>query len=166
MPAQVLPDEGLIQQAQDLLAIPRLALPRTLILFKNDITPDAGTVLADLVQPSWAGYHSVLLDPTLFTGFTVRNGCCHCTWGSAPYVWYVTGGPVSTVYGWAAIDTLAGVIRRVQRFDDLDIGPVVVGGQFLLLPEFTLNSSECAVYADAPIGGVEFGGHVFESYTP
>lgn len=166
MGAQVLPDEGLIEQHQDLLGIPRTALPRYLWLFSNDLEPDADTVLADLVQCTFGGYHAVLLDPAQFTGFTASGGCSHCTWASSPYAWSVTGGPIETVYGWAMVDTLAGVIRRVQRFDDADIAPVQIGEQFLLLPEFTLNSSECPPYLESPGGGLRVGGHVFEVYVP
>lgn len=47
------------------------------------------------------------------------------------------------VYGWAMVDEIAGVIRRVQRFDDSNIQTVTVGSVFLLLPTVTFTSAEC-----------------------
>jgi len=167
MPPQIIPTEGIVQQHQWLLGVDTgISLPWKLLLWVNDFNPTTAVVLADLVEPSWTGYHRVLLDPTMYQSFTAVNGCSHCQWGSSPYIWYVTGGTMGTIYGWAAVDELAGVIRRIQRFDDDDIGPVVLGGQVLLLPVFTLTSAECPDYSDAPAGGSESGGSVGDVFVP
>jgi hypothetical protein len=167
MPAAIIPTEGVTQQHQWLLGVDTgIHLPWKLMLWVNDYTPTTATVLADLVEASWSGYSRVLLDPAMYTFADPMNGCSHAQWGTDPYVWYVTGGPVETIFGWAAIDELAGVIRRVQRFDADDIGPVTVGGQVLFLPVFTLTSAECQEYTDATAGGSESGGRVGDVFVP
>lgn len=166
MPAQILTNESLTQQHSDLLAIPRTALPYSLILWVNDFSPDADTVLANLLEASFGGYHRVLLDPSLFQFTSPDGGCSHAQWGSTPYAWYVTADPIQTIYGWAVIDPLAGITIRVQRFDPTDILTIVLGSQFLLLPAFTLTSAVCEAYTDTPKGGIAVGGLVTEVYTP
>jgi hypothetical protein len=59
-------------------------------------------------------------------------------------VYYV--GLISTPiinYGVAYYDPGAGVLRWVQRFDDADLNPLTTGGQFQILPTYTLTSAEC-----------------------
>lgn len=144
MPPGILPNEGIGAQLEYILksAISGV-LPWELMFFVNDITPTAATVLADLVEASWSGYMRATLDRADWTTPTVDDGCAHSTWGTDAIVWYVTGGPTETNYGYALVDTMAGVIRCIQRFDDEDITPVVIGGQVTLLPEYTLTSAEC-----------------------
>lgn len=144
MPATIMPDEGLIQQHQDSLQIGISGrLPWRLMLWVNDLAVDFDTVLSDLVEASWVGYGRFTVDPTLWTGFTALHGCSHASWKLVPTEWAVTAGPLETVYGWAMIDEMAGLIRRVQRFEPSDIAPVAVGVPFLLLPRVTFTSAEC-----------------------
>jgi len=144
MPDQLMPDEGLIQQHQDALQIGISGrFPWKLLLWVNDIVPDADTVLADLQEATWDGYGRITIDPALWTAFTAVAGCSHAQWKLTPTSWLVNAGPLETVYGWAMIDELAAVIRRVQRFDAPDIAPVVLGVPFLLLPRVTFTSAAC-----------------------
>lgn len=144
MPDGILPDEGIGVQLRRILD-PASADHATwrLILFVNDITPDADTVLADLTEATWAGYSFVTMIPGNWTTPEVDTGCATSTYGTTPLTWYVTGGPLQTNYGYAMIDPGAGVIRFVQRFEPADIQPVVVGARVILLPTYTLTSAAC-----------------------
>jgi hypothetical protein len=144
MPAVVIPDEGNQQQHEMSLGVlPVVFVPWSLVLFANDLTPDATTVLADIEQPTFNGYGPVLLDPALWQFTPPASGCSHAQWGSLPYAWSVNGGPIQTIYGWAWIDTAAGVIRRIQRFEPTDIAPIVIGEQFTLPVLATFTGAEC-----------------------
>jgi len=144
MPAGLLPNEGIAKQLEYILKSPISGvLPWELIFWVNDIVPDADTVLADLTEATWGGYSRLTLDRSLWTGFTVSDGCCHATWGMVAQTWYVTSGPTETIYGYAYVDYTTGVIRFIQRLDEEDIRPVEVGGRVTILPEYTLTSAEC-----------------------
>lgn len=144
MPAGLIPNEGLGPTLQELLgAVVPSVLPWELMFFVNDLVPDADTVLADLTEATWAGYMRLTLSRDLWTTPTVADGCAHSTFTTEATVWYVTGGPTETNYGYAFVDTTSGVIRFIQRFDDEDIEPVVIGGKVVMLPEYTYTSHEC-----------------------
>lgn len=144
MPAGFIPNEGLAPTLEELLGktAPSL-LPWQLIFWVNDLEPDFDVVLADLVEATWDGYTRLTLSRDLWTTPTVADGCAHSTFTEEATQWFVLGGPTETNYGYAYIDTGAGVIRFIQRFDDDDITPVVVGGKVVLLPEYTFTSHEC-----------------------
>lgn len=145
MAAGLLPDEGIGDVLEYILQRSIAGvLPWTLILWVNDLIPDADTELADLVEATWGGYSRVTLDRATWTTPDVDHGCAHSTWGTTPQIWYVTGGPVETIYGYAYVDFTAGVLRFIQRLDDADIAPVSVGGKVTILPAFTLTSAECS----------------------
>jgi len=140
MPAGFIPNEGLGVTLQELLgAVAPSVLPWELLFWVNNIVPDADTVLADLTEATWSGYMRLTLSRDLWTVPTVADGCAHSTFTEDATVWYVTGGPTETNYGYAYVDTGAGVIRFIQRFDDADLEPVVIGGRVTLLPEYTLT---------------------------
>lgn len=144
MATTIMPNQGIIQQHQDSLQVGISGrIPWRLLLWKNDYVPIPTTVVADLTECNWSGYGRVTIDPALWTGFTAYQGCSHATWKTVPTIWPVTSGPIQTVYGWAMIDEMANVIRRVQRFDDSDIAPIVIGVPWLLLPRVTFTSAEC-----------------------
>lgn len=144
MPAGLLPNEGIAAQLEYILkASISGVLPWELMFWVNDIEPDHDTVLADLQEATWSGYSRLTMDRANWTTPTVHDGCAHSTWGTEAVVWYVTGGPTETIYGYAYVDASAGVIRFVQRLDPEDIRPVEVGGKVLLLPAYTLTSAEC-----------------------
>lgn len=145
MPAGVLPDEGIGDQLEYILKRTISGvLPWQLILFKNDVTPDAATVLADLEEATFTGYGRVDLIRDTWTVPTVDDGCAVSTWGDYPVEWWVTGGLPETLYGYAMIDSTLEVIRFVQRFDEEDIVPLEIGSRVLLLPTYTLTSGECS----------------------
>lgn len=144
MPAGLLPDEGIADQLSYILSRSISGvLPWQLMFWTNDIIPDSGTVLDDLVEATFGGYVRLTMDRDNWVIGTPSAGCVHATWGTTAQVWYCTAGPVETIYGYAYVDTSLGVIRFVQRFDDDDIAPLEVGGKILLLPEYTLTSAEC-----------------------
>lgn len=144
MPAGILPDDGLTDHLNNLLrGTEGDGLPWDLMLWTNDITPDATTNIADLVEATFGGYGRVSLDVADWTAPDVVGGCAHSTWGTVATVWFVTGGPVETIRGCAYVNPTSNTLAFVQRFDPADIAPTTVGGKVSLLPEFTLNSSEC-----------------------
>lgn len=144
MPAVILPDEGIEDQHARSLGVDLpMFLPWRLMLFVNNITPDHATVLADLTEATFNGYHQITIDPSLWQFTPATDGCSHAQWTSTPYAWNVTGGPLDTIYGWAMIDPVGGVIRRCQRFDDADIAAVVIGQPFTLPILATFTSGEC-----------------------
>jgi hypothetical protein len=113
-------------------------------LFKNDYVPVDGTLLSNLTEPTFGGYTRVTLTRSMWTSPVVTAGCAVSTWGTDPYIWYVTASPLDTIYGWCMVDTVAGELRWVQRFDDADIAPLELGARFLLLPTITMTSAACA----------------------
>lgn len=144
MPETIIPNEGIIQQHQDSLQIGISGrVPWRLMLFVNDIEPTVLTELADLTEASWGGYGRITITPADWTGFTAVDGCSHASWKTVPISWPVNSGPLQVVYGWAMISELAGVIRRVQRFDEDDISLLILGVPFLLLPRVTFTSAAC-----------------------
>jgi hypothetical protein len=144
VPAGLLPDEGLANQLQYILSDPISGVINwKLLLFVNDIVPDFGTVLADLTEATWTGYSSVILDRSTWTTPTVSAGCATSTYGTTAIIFDVGMGPVQTNFGCAYVDPSMSVLRFVQRFDDADIAPIVVGGQFQILPQYTLTSAAC-----------------------
>ena len=140
----IIPDEGLAGTLLRTLN-PAGVSPGSwrLILWVNDLTPDKDTVVADLVPATWLGYSFVTLDQTKWTAPDVSDGCATSYYDTAPLVWWVTGGPTETNYGYALIDTGPNVIRFVQRFDDSDLAPVVPGSRVVLLPTYTITSAAC-----------------------
>jgi hypothetical protein len=144
VPDGLLPDEGIGAQCEYILKRSIAGvLPWQLIYFVNDIVPTSATVLDDLEEASWGGYTRLTLDRDQWQTPTVHSGCAHSTWGTDAQVWFVTGGPTQTNYGYAYIDFTAGVIRFIQRFDDADIEAVTVGGKVSILPAYTLTSAAC-----------------------
>lgn len=144
MPAGLIPNEGLEEQLLENLGNTAVGvLPWVLILFVNDIVPDFDTVLADLTEASFSGYVPVNLSRDQWEVTDVTDGCAHAQWGTDAILWFVLGGPVETIYGCAYYDPGTNHLRFVQRFDDDDIEEITVGGKVLLVPHYTLNSSEC-----------------------
>jgi hypothetical protein len=145
MPAGLLPSEGIGDQLEYILkrSISGV-LPWTLIFWTNDIEVDCDTVLDDLVEATFGGYTRLTLDRNEWITPVVDGCCATSTWKTVAQVWNVTSGPTETIYGYAYVDFTAGVIRFIQRFDEEDIAPIVVGGKVTILPKYTLTSAECA----------------------
>ena len=144
MPAGLIPNEALAVTLQELLGVVATnPIPWMLVLWKNNIEPDADTVWADLEECDFGGYVRGTLSRSEWTEPVVADGCAHSTCGVEPMEWNVTSGPTQTVYGYAFLDNTMGVLRFVQRFDDADIEPLAVPGTVSMLPEYTYTSHEC-----------------------
>ncbi len=144
MPDGVLPDEGIGLQLECILSRSVAGIsPWQLLFWVNDLVPDADTVYADLIEATWGGYSRVTLTRSSWQTPTVGGGCAHSQYGTEALVWYVTGGPTETNYGYAMIDPTTNKIQFIQRFDDADISPVSIGARVVLLPEYTLTSAAC-----------------------
>lgn len=113
------------------------------ILWINDHTPTGATVLADLTPASFEGYTFFTLTDADWQAPTVAAGCARSVWGAAALQWTVGDPRGQTVYGWALVDVGAGVLRFVQRFDPLDIRPLVFGDVLTLSVEQTETSAVC-----------------------
>jgi hypothetical protein len=137
-----------------------------LILWKNDLYPDARTVVADLVESTWGGYLPVTLTRSLWSSAVLDGDRAVSTWGLVPITWSATTGPAEVVYGYAMIDQTAGVIRYVQRFDAVDIRLVSPGGIFSLVPRVDLATNYAPEYRDSGSGGIAFGGSAVDVWVP
>lgn len=144
MPPGILPNEGIGDQLGYILRadIPGV-LPWELLLWVNDLEPDADTVYADLTEASFYGYHRVSLDRDVWTVPSVNDGCATSYAGDVPITWTVESTEPQTIYGVAYLDQSAGVLRYVQRFDDEDIQVTEPGLKLRLLPQYTLTSAAC-----------------------
>lgn len=145
MPAGIIPDEGIAATLQRILD-PAGASPASwrLTLWVNDLVPDANTVLASLMEATFPGYSFVTLMPGAWTAADVVDGCGKSTYTTTPQTWFVTGPTTETIYGYALSDPGAGQLRFIQRFDDADIQPLVIGNRVVLLPRYSLTSAACA----------------------
>lgn len=144
MAAGLIPTEGVGPTLLELLgAVPTPTLPWQMLLWQNDFLPTVAVTLVDLVECDFAGYNRLTLLRENWQTPTVSAGCAHSTWGTDPVVWDVVGGPVQTVFGYAYVEMLTGVLRFVQRFDDDDLTPILIPGTVSVLPEYTLTSAEC-----------------------
>lgn len=151
MPAGVLPDEGIGAQLGYILSATITGVVDwQLILFTNDITVDASTVYADLTEATWAGYTRRTLARAMWTAPTVSDGCATSTYTTSPQVYSVgTVDPDTINYGAAYYDPGGGVLRWCQRFDDADLNALTTGGQFQILPTYTLTSAACEAMMSA-----------------
>jgi hypothetical protein len=144
VPPGLLPNEGIADQLSYIISAPISGvLPWELMLWTNDLVPDADTVLDDLEEAIWYGYHRVSMDRSTWTVPTVNDGCAYSTLGTDPIVWTNGSSGSVTNYGVAYVDESSGVLRWVQRFDDDDIRALAPGEKFTLLPVYTLTSAEC-----------------------
>lgn len=144
MPAGFIPDIGLGPTLRELLGkdAPNV-IPWELLLWTNNYVPDNNATIELLTEATFGGYSRVTLVRATWTDPTVNPNCAHTTWGTDAVVWDVTGGPVETIYGYAFVDPTTNVLRFIQRFDTPDIQPIVIGGRFLLLPQYTLTNAVC-----------------------
>lgn len=146
MPAGLLPDEGIGDQLYWILSAPISGVTNwQLVLWVNDYVPDNTTTLANLTEATWPGYSRVTLDRSTWTTPTVSSGCATSTYGTTPLVFYVGSVSPGTInYGAAYYDPGAAKLRWVQRFDSADLNPITAGGQFQILPQYTLTSAACS----------------------
>lgn len=137
----IVPDEGLAQELNDLLVNAGTSFAAwQVMLWVNDFVPDFDTVLADLVEATFPGYSRRALTAVNWSAPTITAHLATSQNGATAQSWTVGGGSDVTVFGHAYVDTIAGVLRLVQRWDDADIAPVSPGGTIELQPRFTLRS--------------------------
>lgn len=141
----MIPEEGLAGE------LTRLTNPAAMagrvtrcVLWVNDLVPAPDVEVADLTLASFGGYSFFTLADSGWTAPDVAAGCAVSTAGTTALRWTVSDPAGQTVFGWAMIDIDGGVLRFVQRFDDLDIRPLEVGDVLTLLPQFTLTSHACS----------------------
>lgn len=144
MPEGIIPDEGLARGLEwTLVNGDTQTIAWELLLFVNDITPDADTVLADLVEPSWPGYSRFPIAPQGWELAAVVEHVALATWGTDPVQFVNSVGPTETVYGCGYVDPAFGVLRFVQRFDAGDIRPIAAGESVQIVPRFTRRGLPC-----------------------
>ena len=138
MPDGLVPDAGLARGLTWTLDNPDTQLDAwQLLVWVNDLVPDAGTTLADLVEPSWSGYARVGLTPAQWSVPVVTDHVAESVWGTGPVEFANASGPTETVYGCAMYDPLFNVLRFVQRFDAGDVRPIAAGESVFVIPRFT-----------------------------
>lgn len=145
MAAALLPDQGIADQLSWILSATISGVSNwQLVLWVNNYTPDNTTTLANLTEATWPGYSRVTLNRSSWTTPTVSAGCATSTYGTIPLVYYVGGVLPGVInYGMAFYDPAFAVLRWVQRFDTPDLVPLQPGGQFQILPQYTLTSASC-----------------------
>jgi hypothetical protein len=145
MPDGILPNEGIALQLSCIVRAIIFGVNEwELMLWVNDIEPDADTVLADLQEPSWSGYIRKALPRPTWTFPTVSDGCATSEYGTTPQQWTVGSTTSEMIHGYAMVDPTAGVLRFVQRLEPEEIIPLVMGQVVKLLPRYTLTSAACA----------------------
>lgn len=141
MPNGIVPNEGLARGLFRTLKNEDTDLfPWELILWVNNYVPHVGTTLADLVEPTFAGYAAKTMNNDLWTVPVVTGNEAWSTWKVEPSVFTNTTGPAETVYGYAMRDNHFGVIRHVQRFDAADVREIGPDEVVVILPKFTRTS--------------------------
>lgn len=116
------------------------ALNWVLILWANNLVPDADTELLDLVPASFSGYSDVELSRGGWTPPALVGDKSVVTYGTEPTIWYVTGS-YQTIYGYAIYDPAAEVLLIVERFPS----PVILTAlttRIGVLPRVTLATEE------------------------
>jgi len=108
-----------------------------LMLWTNDITPDQGTVYADLTEATFTGYSRPTITRGTWTAPAVSADHAVSTYDSVPISWSCSAGS-ETVYGYALVTVTSPVIRFVERF----AVPAVMspGAVLAVLPRLTLTT--------------------------
>lgn len=130
----VLPNEGLADWLDWMIRHTGGDPPDLVLgLYQNDLTPDQGTVLANLTPASFGGYSQQNLTRAGWTAPTISSDKAVSSWGTVPITWNVTSSP-QTLYGWYGYNFASMRLMIVERFDVPR--PVIVGDVVSLLPRF------------------------------
>jgi len=141
MPNGIVPDEGLADELLSILINPMTEFAAwSLLLWVNNYVPDDATTLADLEEPTFTGYSRRSLIAADWGVPVVAAHVATSTWGTVPQVWTNGGATSVSVFGCAYYDTVAAVLRYVERFDVADIVAVAPGGTIAVTPRFTYRS--------------------------
>lgn len=109
-------------------------------LFYNNYTPTRATVLADLSEPGWASYASVLVDDTdiIASGVAANVGYVQ----AAPVIFTNTSGISVDCYGYYVTDSGNTKLLAAARFDSAPVSKAN-GESFVVIPvwgDFSQNS--------------------------
>lgn len=135
----VAPNEGLADQLDYILKSTISGVANwTLVLFKNNLTPNQSTVYADLTLATFGGYSPVTLSRSTWTSAVISADKAVSTYDTTPQIWLVSSGS-ETIYGYAIVTPSSPVIRYVERF----ASPIAVsaGGIIGVLPRVTLTTA-------------------------
>jgi len=135
----IVPNEGAPILLQLSLGVdPGVSPGMSVHLFVNDYTPNYGTHVADMTEPTWSGYSGQSLDPTLFGIPTIISNRASITYNPGTPNEWTSGGPSpQTVYGYWIQSDDATVALFAERFatprtvnpgDTLDLTIVLTGG--------------------------------------
>lgn len=110
-----------------------------LILWQNDLVPDAETELLDLVPADFSGYSDVELSRGTWTTPAIVGNKSVVTYGTTPILWNVSSSS-QIIYGYAIYDPTTEVLLIVERYST----PVNLTGKTLtgVLPRVTLGTAE------------------------
>jgi len=112
---QVYPNEGLVEQ------LTRIANGELVFrLFKNDVTPDRDSELADFEEADWTNYAAITVDETDFalTGVTADTGYIV---GALPVGFINTSGAPQDAYGYYVTDVANTIVLAAARFDNAPV---------------------------------------------
>ena len=123
---QIYPDQGLVFQ---LIRI--LNDTPAWRLFQSDTTPTRDTVLADLDECTFEGYHAITLEPD---DFTIQGIAGHTGYAiAAPIAFENTGTSPAHAYGYFVTNNDNDKLLAVARFDDAPIEKAP-GEFFVIVP--------------------------------
>lgn len=110
-----------------------------LILWRNDIVPNSGTELLDLLPADFSGYSGVELSRSTWTAPVVVGNKSVVTYGTTPIIWNVSSS-TQIIYGYAIYDPTDECLLLVERF----LTPVDLTGKPLIgvLPRVTLGTED------------------------
>lgn len=112
--------------------------PRKIRLFKNDLVPDAETVIGDVTPADFDGAAAITLDPDEWQSPVNVGGRAETQYGTVAQQWTNGGGASQTVYGYYCTNEAGDVLLWVERFSaPIDVAPA---GVVEVLPKFTLRS--------------------------
>lgn len=106
----IVPKEGRLSALEGLRSSPLGSA--ACVLFENDLTPDADTVLADLDEPTWTGYSRLALSGWSDPALTADD---HAVTVAGTVTWTKTDSGSADVYGYAVIDS-DDKILGIERF--------------------------------------------------
>lgn len=109
-------------------------------LYKNDVTPDADTVIGDLTEANFSGYASHTVTGWGYTSPGIDVDSRAVVLGDENFTATHNGGGTNNdIYGYYVTDNSGGLLWA-QRLDSPPI-PVDANGKFVtVVPKFTLRS--------------------------
>jgi len=87
----------------------------TLKLFKNNLFPDASTVITDFEEANFTGYTPITLTRIEWNNATIVSGKAKAEYSSIPS--WTCGATGNTVYGYWIEGTTSGTLLWTERFD-------------------------------------------------